>query len=151
MDGMNHKLLIKKLEDTLNMNNEFIKVICDADLKLRISGVRSSTIGNQIACVARARDAYSKSIMSDEAFKWRPDFPYEDRYDQSKLDQHLENVGQGLLAAIKGFENLSDNQLDLIIDLISHEFLHQGQLVRYVYANDLTMPSMTKKFWHLED
>lgn len=148
---MSNNVIINKLENAMNMNNEFVKVICDQELKLRISGVRSSTIGNQIACVARARDAYSKSIMNDEAFSWRPDFLYEDRYVQGKLDQHLQAVGHKLLASLRGSESLSENQLDLIVDLISHEFLHQGQLVRYFYANALTMPSMTKKFWHLED
>ena len=148
---MSNNVIINKLENAMNMNNEFVKVICDQELKLRISGVRSSTIGNQIACVARARDAYSKSIMKDVAFDWCPDFPYEDRYDQVKLDQHLQAVGHKLLASLRGSESLSENQLDLIVDLISHEFLHQGQLARYFYANALTMPSMTKKFWHLED
>lgn len=148
---MNKNVIVKKLQDVFHMNNEFIQVIEEQSLKLRITDARSNTIGSQLACVARARDAYTKSILNDVTFSWKPDFPYEDRYDQMKLSQHLIEKSAEFVRVFELFENWSDNQLDLMIDLIGHEFLHQGQLVRYIYANKLSMPKTVKAFWHLED
>lgn len=143
--------LIGKLSGAFEMTNEFMAVLVEEDLKCRLKGMRSSSIGNQLACVARARDAYGKSILMDQPFAWKPDFPYDQRYDHEKLGTHLTDKGQALIKALKGIEDFSDNQVDLVIDLLSHEFLHQGQLVRYIYGNGLRMPSGVKGFWHLED
>lgn len=148
---MNKKVLIKKLQDVFNMNNQFIKLIKEHELKLRITSARSNTIGSQLACVARARDAYSKSILKDEAFSWNPDFLYDDRYNHIKLEDHLINECVKFIDKLEVIDSFSDNQLELLIDLIGHEFLHQGQLVRYIYSNNLIMPSSVKAFWHLED
>ncbi len=148
---MNKRILIKKLSEVFNMNNEFIKVIEAQSLKLRIENARSNSIGSQLACVARARDAYSKSILSDAPFSWKPDFPYENRYNLEQLSEHLIEKSAEFIKSLESFDALTENQMDLSIDLIGHEFLHQGQLVRYIYANNLTMPGTVKGFWHLED
>lgn len=148
---MNKRILIKKLNEVFAMNNEFVTVIEAQSLKLRIDIARSNSIGSQLACVARARDAYSKSILSDAPFSWEPDFPYENRYDQTKLSEHLIEKSAEFINSLESFDGLTENQMDLSIDLLGHEFLHQGQLVRYIYANNLTMPNGVKGFWHLED
>ena len=148
---MNKNVIVKKLVDVFNMNNEFIKAIEEQDLKLRITSARSNTIGSQLACVARARDAYSKCIINDEEFSWNPDFPYDDRYEHTKLSKHLIEKSSKLIKEYESFNNLSENQLSLTMDLLGHEFLHQGQLIRYIYANNLSMPNLIKSFWHLED
>lgn len=145
------KIIIDKLETVFNMNNEHLSIINDEQLKLRIEGVRSSSIGNQIVCIARARDAYMKSILEDKGFSWDPDFPYEDRYDQEKMLNHMVNVGNESISKLRTIKEFSNNQLDLIMDLIGHEYQHQGQLIRYYYANDIEQAPMTKSFWHLED
>lgn len=148
---MSQEILIKKLAVVFGMNNEFIKMIEAEGLKLRIENARSNTIGSQLACVARARDAYSKSILMDLPFSWRPDFPFEHRYNHEKLSKHLIEKSAEFINSLSLMDAMTENQLDLVIDLLSHEFLHQGQLVRYVYANNLSMPTVVKGFWHLED
>jgi hypothetical protein len=145
------KSVIEKLAAAFEMNNAFMAVLADEDLKCRLEGMRASSIGNQLACVARARDAYGKAILADLPFSWSPDFPYDQRYDHEKLSAHLREKSLVFIDELKGFEVFSDNQLDLVLDLLSHEFLHQGQLIRYIYGNGLTMPSGVKGFWHLED
>jgi len=145
------KVIIEKLDNVFKMNNEFLEEFNEDKMKLRIPEVRSNTIGSQIACIARARDAYSKCILEDRKFSWEPDFPYEDRYDSEKVLKHLNKVGENFIKYLSNVNDLSDNQMDLILDLIGHEYLHQGQLVRYIYANNLEMPTGIKSFWHLED
>ncbi|QVK21570.1 hypothetical protein KHQ82_04410 [Mycoplasmatota bacterium] len=144
-------IMVEKLEKVFGMNNEFLCNIEEVDLKLRIDGIRSNTIASQIACVAGGRDSYAKCILEDEPFSWRPDFSYDDRYEYDKLINHLGNRSSSLIAALKSIKNFSLNQESLIIDLISHEYLHQGQIIRYFYANELEMPNSVKSFWHLED
>lgn len=148
---MEIKIIMKKLENVFKMNNEYIEMIEEEKLKLRMPSVRSNTIGSQLACVARARDAYFKSIVNDEEFSWDPDFPYDDRYEHLKLKKHLMEKSTEIIKWIESCEKISENQLSLIIDLFSHEFLHQGQLIRYMYANNISMPNVIKSFWHLQD
>ena len=144
-------MVVKKLEKAFKMNNEFMKVIKEEALKLNIESTRSNSIGSQIACLLGARDAYGKCIVSDTEFSWNPDFKHSDRYNHTIINKHAYDVSNKLINQISGLEELSDNQSSLIIDLISHEYLHQGQLIRYIYANDLEMPKEMKSFWHLED
>ena len=82
---MYKKSVIEKLAVAFEMNNAFMAVLAEEDLKRRLKGMRASSIGNQLACVARARDAYGKSILADLPFRWSPDFPYDQRYDHQKL------------------------------------------------------------------
>ncbi len=144
-------MLIDKLETVFNMNNEFMKTIKEEVLKLNIESKRSNSIGSQVACLLGARDAYGKCISNDAEFSWNPDFKHSDRYNHSIVNNHAVDVSTELITGFRTFAKLSDNQTSLIIDLIGHEYLHQGQLIRYIYANDLVMPNQIKAFWHLED
>lgn len=148
---MSSKLVIKKLDAVLKMNNAFVKALEDHSLRLTIPSSRSNSIGGQFACIAGARDAYAKSIMKDIPFSWEPNFKYDDRYSVSKILDHLFHRTDDLRQFFATCDTLSDNQLDLVLDLMGHEFLHQGQLIRYMYANEITIPCEVKDFWHLED
>ncbi len=143
--------IIDKLDAAFKLNNESLLFLSQEALLLRLPENRSNTIGSQLACVARARDAYTKAILNDAPFSWNPDFPYDQRYDHNKLANHLNSKSSEYLEHINRLEAFSENQLDLIMDLISHEYLHQGQLIRYFYGNHITMPRGIKSFWHLED
>ncbi len=144
-------ILIKKLKRVFAMNNEFLSTIAEDDLKLRLKGMRSDSIASQITCIIGCRDSYSKCLPIDEQFRWSPDFPYSERYNLIKLKSHLEEVGEKVVCELESIDLLSDNQQGLIMDLISHEYQHQGQIIRYFYANGLEMPNTVKTEWHLED
>lgn len=144
-------ILIEKLEKVFILNNEFIESIKEESLKLHINSIRSNSIGSQIACLLGARDAYGKCILNDETFSWNPDFLHSDRYTHVIVKKHAQEVSSSLISKFKEIDILSENQSSLLLDLISHEYLHQGQLIRYIYANNLEIPTKLKGFWHLED
>lgn len=148
---MQESLILKKLEHVIKMNNEFLDKLEKEKLKLTIPEVSSNTIGSQFHCIIGARNSYFKSIIEDRAFSWEPELGYDKRYDFDVITSLMVHKSKSQIEELKNIEKFSDNQLALIIDLISHEFMHQGQLIRFLYANQINMPKMTKKLWHLED
>ena len=144
-------LLTSKLKKVFKMNNEFLTTIKEDDLKLRLVGMRSDSIASQITCIIGCRDSYSKCLPKDEQFRWSPDFPHADRYNLSKLSRYLVEIGEKVISELESINELSDNQQELVLDLLSHEYQHQGQIIRYFYANGLKMPGAVKSEWHLED
>lgn len=144
-------MITDKLIQVFEMNNELMSTLSDEKLKLTITNVRSNTIGSQIACILQARDAYGKSIVENRGFTWAPDFPAKDRHDISKVISYATTSSNWLITNLKTIDEYSSIQESLLHDLIAHEYLHQGQLIRYFYANDLAQPNKVKSFWHLED
>ena len=139
-----------KLRMVFEMNNEMLASLENENLRLNISGKRSNTIGSQFYCIGGARESYGSSIMNNKGFEWIPSFSYGERFSKVSIYKYIHDKGNDLLDWLKSNE-LNDEQLSLALDLIAHEYQHQGQLIRYFYANDLGVTPKVKSFWHLED
>jgi hypothetical protein len=145
-------ILIEKIKAAFEMNDELFQVLQEEHLKLELGEFRSNNIGSQLYCVAAARDCYGHSIMEDKPFNWAPSMGREIHTDKSLLESYCIDNGVALINWLKhSTDKLSENQEELLFDLVAHEYMHQGQLIRYIYANELHMPHAMKAFWHLED
>jgi len=144
-------LIKKKIKDIFNMNDELMILLEDNDLKKDLSDIRSNTIGGQIYCIAGARESYGVSIINDTKFNWICKFSYEKRFDSFLLSEYLFKWRDEVIKYLSKKNELSSNQEDLLLDLYAHEYMHQGQLIRYLYGNNIKIPKSWKDFWHLSD
>lgn len=146
------KIVLKeKLEFIFSMYRDLLDTLRSEDYVYRLKGLRSNSIGNQLKCVAGARESYYKSILDNRGFKWICSFDGEMANVKAEIDKYMGAYEKEIISFIDESEEISNNQMSLILDLLSHEYLHQGQLIRYLYANHLPIPKSWKEFWHLED
>ncbi|WP_432666537.1 hypothetical protein R9X47_09345 [Wukongibacter baidiensis] len=145
------RILRGKLEFIFNMYNDLLTCLEEENYEYKLKGLRSNTMGQQLHCVGGARESYYKSILEDEGFRWTCSLDGEKANDKGEVEAYLREYEKNIIDFMNSSEKLSDNQASLILDLLSHEYLHQGQLIRYLYANHLMIPNTWKEFWHLED
>lgn len=105
---------------------------------LKLKGLPSNTIGQQLWCIVGARESYIKAI---KAGSWQG-------FACSLKDLTKESILTALNESLESLtsveDKLDDNQLTLMFDLLEHEIQHHGQLIRYMYGNKIDFPQS----WH---
>ncbi|MFN4151258.1 MAG: hypothetical protein ACK4IX_09965 [Candidatus Sericytochromatia bacterium] len=131
------EILIKKVIRAFNLTSDLVNNLSDEQLVLTISDLPSNKIGEQFWCIIGARESYLRAI---ENSKWSG-FTCSLKSINSKieikdcLDKSLNNT----ISFLKD-NDLSEIQLDILLDLLEHEVQHHGQLIRYFYSNKLDFP-----------
>lgn len=144
------KVLKRKLTYAIAMLGDVTKHLASEDYAKDLRGLPSNTIGEQLWCLAGARESYIKAIKSDGSFEWNCCLDYEKANSKPDIDRYLDLQGKEAITVLNGLSDFTENQMDLALDLMSHEFQHQGQMIRYIYANKVGVPGSWKEFWHLD-
>jgi hypothetical protein len=142
-------MLLKKTIFTLGLVNQITEVLPPEAYCQRLGTLRSNSIGEQLWCLAGARESYFTAIVKDARFQWICSFK-SNPSSKIDMDAYLLEWSQKYSSLLSGLESLSENQQSLLLDLIAHEYQHQGQLIRYLYGNQFRLPDGWQKFWHLE-
>lgn len=144
------KQLAARLEQAMKLTLELALTLSEDQLKLRIPGVPSNTIGEQLWCMVGARESYAVAISIGG---WQGfGCSLTDCYNKdlvigalSKSQVALKTLIGGILGGeAAASESTSEVQLEYLYLLLEHEVQHHGQLIRYIYANRLGFPES----WH---
>lgn len=131
------EILINKVIRAFNLTSDLVNHLSDEQLALTISDLPSNKIGEQLWCIIGARESYLKAIQNS---KWSG-FSCSLKNTNSKLEI-INCLDKSLNNTISFFKDndLSETQIDILLDLLEHEVQHHGQLIRYFYSNKLTFP-----------
>ncbi len=131
------EILIKKIKRAFTLTKDLIENLPQEVLSLYLKDLPSNKIGEQIWCIIGARESYLKAI---QVGKW-VGFSCSLNENKSKPQvlKYLESSSDNVIKYLKG-NILSDEQSELILDLLEHEVMHHGQLIRYIYGNKLKFP-----------
>ena len=130
-------MLIKKLKRAFVLTQELVEYLDEVNLQSKLPGLPSNTIGEQLWCMVGARESYLKAIKHNG---W-VDFSCSLKDTTSKND-----VVCAILASSKTVVDfvtdaeLNEKQLEFLHELLEHEIMHHGQLIRYMYGNKLGFP-----------
>jgi uncharacterized damage-inducible protein DinB len=139
----------EKVVSTIKLLDQITGVLEPEMYAQRLGSLRSNSIGEQLWCLAGARESYLAAISNDTDFKWTCSFS-SDANSKPDIDLYLLERSKEFLSFLEKEGELSNNQLSLLLDFLAHEYQHQGQLIRYLYGNKLPLPEGWRKLWHLE-
>ena len=129
-----------KLNRAFQLTHDLVLHLDETCLNLDLPNLPSNRIAGQLWCIVGARESYTRAI---EVGEWQG----------FSCSLATPKIKQSVLLALEETENklnainfmgLTDVQIDLAFNLLEHEIQHHGQLVRFVYANELTFPES----WH---
>jgi hypothetical protein len=143
--------LINQTKQLFSLWSDFVETLTDKDLTRHLGKHRSNSIGDQLWCVGGARESYGSGLIKDDDFSWLCSYPSEEAENRDKLLTYLKTWEENILAFLESDAELSQNQLELLLDLLTHEAQHQGQIIRYAYAEGLKFPDSWKGWWALDD
>lgn len=131
------KILIKRLNKAFDLTLDLVRSINADDLKLKLMGIPSNTIGEQLWCIIGARESYLKAIINGGWVGFSSSL--DDTTSKDKVISCLKKSAEDSLKYLNNVE-LNEVQMELLLILLEHEILHHGQLIRYIYGNKLTFP-----------
>lgn len=117
-------------------------------LTLGLPGIPSNSIGAQLWCVVGARESYARAIAAGAwaGFTCSLDEPG----DPERVAAALESSAVAVASVLPTHGQLTDPQQRLVLDLLEHEAQHHGQLIRYLYALRLPIPTSWKDRYALD-
>ena len=103
---------------------------------------KSKSIGEHMWCLVGARESYSRALLVGQ---W-------DGFSCSlESDENLADINDALKSSqvmfeqvIEGVQTWTQERDELLVRLLEHETMHEGQLIRHVFALGHTLPDSTK-------
>lgn len=123
-----------RLQLAFSLTKDFVSLLDNEQLLLKIPGVRSNSISSQLWCVVGARESYLEAINKGEWVGFNCSLSEDFGRDDILLA--LDSTSDSL----NGLSSIEEGHLELYLKLLEHEVQHHGQLIRYVYANELGFP-----------
>ena len=130
-------MLKKKVKRAFALTQDLVEYLEESSLKLKLSGLPSNTIGEQLWCMIGARESYLQAIKHNG---W-VNFSCSLKDTTSKKD-----VVNAILTSSKDVLDyiqeavLNETQEEFLHELLEHEVMHHGQLIRFMYGNKLGFP-----------
>lgn len=133
--------MIKRIERAFDLTYDLATNLQVMNLKLKLKDLPSNEIGQQFWCIIGARESYLKAIING---MWSG-FSCALKDTSSKEDiLNLLNQTKSSFVDYLTKHTLSEDQMEMLLDLLEHEIQHHGQLIRYIYGNKLKFPES----WH---
>lgn len=124
-------IVIGNLQAKLNAYDDLMIRIDDESLKQNLQVEKSKSLGEHLWCIVGARESYGRAIA---AGSWQG-------YDCSLKELSVGSVVKALtrskeavLETVSGVEGWNEAQDQLLIDLLEHETMHEGQIIRLLYG-----------------
>lgn len=132
-------ILTARLTAALMLTEGLAETMSDASLALHNGSAPSNSIGDQFWCIVGARESYARAIAASKWSGFSCSLSAGDAQRADKVRAALERSRIEALDTISQCEP-TDDRASIVFDLLEHEALHHGQLVRYFYTNGIQFP-----------
>lgn len=134
LDRMNHRF---------RLFEELVGKVSDSDFRRSLDVPRSKTIAEHLWCVVGARQSYRRALEAGEWVGFQCSL--DESADRREYLAELERSARELRGTVEAITEWTDGREALLAQLHEHETIHEGQLIRQVYALELKMPNSS--FW----
>lgn len=134
------EMLRTRLYQAAELTNSLAAQLSSEQLQSHNGEAPSNSIGAQFWCVVGARESYARAFTAGE---WQGfSCSLQDIKTPGSVQAALAQAQEGLLNAMAAVSQpWDDARLKILYDLLEHEAQHQGQLIRYFYANQIPFPA----------
>lgn len=144
-----NQTLLRRFDRTNRLYIDLVDSLSSKQLDSKLPGIRSNSVGSQLWCVASARHSTADSIPLGQWQGFRSAMTAAESTDPEAVLRILNATHDEVARMFDAFPELSDPQLELLLGLLEHESFHHGQLVRYLYALDITRPPTWQRRYSL--
>ncbi|PSV26247.1 MULTISPECIES: hypothetical protein [unclassified Photobacterium] len=121
---------------------ELVESLEPSLLEVQLDVPKSKSIGEHMWCIVGARESYARSLLVG---KW-DGFTCSLENTNNLLDivAKLKSSEVKFEEAVTTIKSWTEERDDLLVDLLEHESMHEGQLIRHVYALKQEVPKSVK-------
>lgn len=141
--------LTARLGSAFALTEGLAGIMTDDALALRNGNAPSNSLGGQFWCVVGARESHARAITAARWSGFSCSLGAGDAQRAAEVRTALSRSGTAVLDAISGCEPTEDRAA-IVVDLLEHEALHHGQMIRYFYANGIRFPGAFARRYALD-
>ena len=136
MDNMLQEILAR-LSTRFEAYSDLSELFSEDLLNQKIDVPKHKSLAEHLWCVVGARESYAKAIAQGEWSGFACSMQSFDPPDfRSKLDESAGAVNE----AIRSVAAWTAERSSLLATLAEHEVMHEGQIIRHMYALDQELP-----------
>jgi len=137
--------------ESFELYDDLVSEIPESSLALKLPGIPSNALGDQLWCVVGARESFAAAIRSGAWSGFSCSLAAHETRDRDAVSAGLARSGEEVLAAIDDLGSYHDDDRSrFALRLLEHEAAHQGQLIRYLYGLRLPIPARWKTRYALD-
>jgi hypothetical protein len=136
------KLLIERLQHSFLITNDLINLLEPEDFSKTLQVPKTKSISNHLWCTLGARESYYIAVKHNQ---WQGfSCSLEEAALPSEFLKSLNDAGTKFISELKAIEQWSEPTSNFVLDLLQHETMHEGQLIRLCYALERPFPNSSK-------
>lgn len=120
---------------------DLIEECDDEALGMKLDVPRHKSLLEHLWCVVGARESYAKALRAGQ---WQGFSCSMTSYSQDDFRTSLTASAHSVTDAIAAIQEWTDQHDELLAALSEHEVMHEGGIIRHVYAVEGTLPSSWK-------
>lgn len=129
-------LISQRIEQRFEAFEALAETLSPEMLEERIELPKHKTLGEHFWCVIGARESYTRAI---EAGVWSGFHCSLDTLEPESIVQALRDSARKFQTCLKA--KLNPAQSQLLLELLEHEVMHEGQMIRHLYALGYRIPA----------
>lgn len=132
-----HELIVGRLFRRFEAYKELAETIDDVLLNQKIDVPKHKTLVEHLWCVVGTRESYARAI---EHGSWTGFSCSMEAFDAVDFSEKLEESRSVVELAIRSVSNWTEDRSTLLATLAEHEVMHEGQIIRHMYALQQELP-----------
>lgn len=126
-----------RLQQRFSSYQDLLAQLDDELLSRKIEVPRHKSLAEHLWCLVGARESYAQAIAAGswQGFSCSMEAFTLDDF-RNKLSSSAQQVSNSLLKT----EDWHAERLELLLTLAEHEVMHEGQIIRHMYALEQTLP-----------
>ena len=133
-----HELIVNRLLNRFQAYEELAAAIDDALLNQKIDVPKHKSLAEHLWCLIGARESYARAI---EQGSWAGFSCSMETFSAADFAVQLKQSGSAVERAIRNVSDWTEERSALLATLAEHEVMHEGQIIRHMYALEKELPS----------
>lgn len=135
------KLVLESLAKRFQSYDDLTASLEDAQLGEKVDVPKHKSLLEHLWCIVGARESYARAIDKGE---WSGFSCSMAEYTHDEIAAKLRSSAEAVLAAANDVANWTEEHERLLLELSDHEVMHEGGIIRHMYAFELDIPESVK-------
>ena len=129
--------VIRQIESHFEAYAEFLQTLRSEDLTTKLDVVRHKSVMEHLWCIVGSRESYARAI--DEG-AWQGFSCSMTTYDHADFAAALGASSERVRASMARVSAWTPAREKLLLELLEHEVMHEGQIIRHMYGLEKALP-----------
>ena len=135
------ELMLESLAQRFKSYDDLVETLENSQLGEKLEAPKHKSMLEHLWCIVGARESYARALESGE---WQGFNCSMCEYTHDEVTEKLKSSAAAFLAAADAVTDWTPEREQLLLNLSDHEVMHEGGIIRHMYAFELEIPASVK-------